>query len=509
MTISRYSYDDDKNWFSMQSQEDMPVLDDEETRSDEMHAYAMRRSITELIGNGSATSGFILSGSALDPDIAAGNIYVCGLRVEIPSALTESTQPDGTQSPPAGDGLWYLKITPTLEGIAEDPFLENPAFPGIESVKMWTAKWTLLKVLGGAMPAPGADEYHIEIATEATGAFTDTRNTGNVAAGANTGFNGREGVGFSNVLGHSHSGGGPPGPHAPTHLSGGSDPIDITLLQNYDPVDLPTALTNNPVATDHIVRVTFAQDYGVTGPTARFIHNPATPGTRATGVVGETNGNTVDSYGVWGLSGQVNASGLYGENVNGVGVYAYGQGTTHPDLKLEHSALGGALSKPLWNGAQMALVSDVAPPPTSLSDMWFIDHKHDAAAPANTLITVPANYAPRGVKIMMRCYIQVHTDGSAGGAWAAIALMLNGTDLSTSISRDPRYEIYLANLTPNTNLGLFQNVDCVLLTGDNWTPGIINTLRVGNAFQSPAGHLYSPTFAYYSLEVIAINTATP
>src|SRR3990167_9360513 len=106
----RDEFDETKNWGLVLQQKGKPRQGNDINIAEQNRALHIRREIAELIGNGSSNAGFLLSGSVTNPVISDGNIYVAGLKIEIPSALTETTQPNGTQTPLAGNGIWYLEI---------------------------------------------------------------------------------------------------------------------------------------------------------------------------------------------------------------------------------------------------------------------------------------------------------------------------------------------------------------------------------------------------------------
>ena len=197
MAVSRDSYDENKNYFGEQAQEDNPVLDDEETRQNRITEMWVRRTIAELIGNGSPNDGFKLTGVVTNPLINAGNIYVTGFKIELAANVLADAQPDPPVSFPSGDGIWYLRVKRLLYDYNDDAALEHPDFLGIIAVKMVKAYWQVDKELGASLPTPADDEILFELASETSSVLTDTRFKGNIVAGVDTEFQNREGGPFT------------------------------------------------------------------------------------------------------------------------------------------------------------------------------------------------------------------------------------------------------------------------------------------------------------------------
>jgi len=262
MTVSRDQFDEKKNWTEPQWQEGVPVMDADLNLAMKIEKTGLRRAVCDFLGNGSPNDGFKLSGLVTDPTISAGNIWVAGLKIELPEDIPASGQPNAPVTFPAGDGLWYIDIAEKLLTNADDPAIRDYRLPAnVETpVKVFMTDWTLRKVLGASLPAPEPDHYHLGIALEAGGILTDIRNAGMILAGEDTGYQNRTGgrpgsghrhhdedVDVSNpnfsgdnledVLDEIDSrietvegGIGVVTPHAGTHESGGSDPVNIANL---------------------------------------------------------------------------------------------------------------------------------------------------------------------------------------------------------------------------------------------------------------------------------------
>jgi len=262
MTVSRDQFDETKNWTEPEWQEGVPVMDADLNLAMKIGKTGLRRAVCDFLGNGSSNDGFKLSGLVTDPTIHTGNLWVAGLKIELPEDVPASGQPNAPVTFPSGDGIWYLDIVEVLLTNADDPAIRDPRLPAnVETpVKVWKTDWTLRKVPGSSLPVPAPDHYHMGITLEAGGVFTDIRNTGMIFAGADTGYQDR--IGGRPGSGHRHrdedidvenpnfscdkldevldeigsrienveSGGGVVGPHAASHAGGGSDPVNIANL---------------------------------------------------------------------------------------------------------------------------------------------------------------------------------------------------------------------------------------------------------------------------------------
>lgn len=262
MTVSRDQFDETKNWTEPQWQEGVPVMDADLNLAMKIGKTGLRRAVCDFLGNGSPNDGFRLSGVVTNPTIHAGDIWVAGLKIELPGNVQASAQPNAPVSFPAGNGIWYLDVCEKLLTNADDPAIRDYRLPAnVETpVKVWKTDWTLRKALGASLPTPAPDHIHLGIALEAGGVFTDIRNTGMILAGSETGFQDRTGgrpgsghrhrdedvdVANPNYTGDTleevlneidsridvvQGGIGVVTPHAGTHGSGGSDPVNIANL---------------------------------------------------------------------------------------------------------------------------------------------------------------------------------------------------------------------------------------------------------------------------------------
>jgi len=262
MTVSRDQFDETKNWTEPQWQEGVPVMDADLNLAMKIGKTGLRRAVCDFIGNGFANDGFRLSGLVTNPTIHAGNIWVAGLKIELPEDIQASAQPNAPVTFPSGNGIWYLDVAELLLTNADDPAIRDYRLPAnVETpIKVWKTDWTLRKVLGASLPAPATDHIHLGIALEAGGVLTDIRNTGMILAGADTGYQnrtgGRPGSGHRHrdedidVQNPNYTGDtleevlneidtrienvegdvGVVAHHAATHGSGGSDPVNIANL---------------------------------------------------------------------------------------------------------------------------------------------------------------------------------------------------------------------------------------------------------------------------------------
>ncbi len=262
MTVSRDQFDETKNYTEPEWQEGVPVMDADLNLAMKIGKTGLRRAVCDFIGNGSANDGFKLSGSVTDPTIHFGNIWIAGLRIELPDDISASAQPNAPVEFPSGDGVWYLDVYEWLYTSVEDPSIRDSRLPSnVETpIKVWKTEWTLRKVLGASLPAPEPSHYYLGVAIEAGGALTDVRNDGMILAGGETGYQDR--TGSRPGSGHRHRGEdidvespnftgdtldevldeidsrietveggvGAVGPHAATHASGGSDPVSVAGL---------------------------------------------------------------------------------------------------------------------------------------------------------------------------------------------------------------------------------------------------------------------------------------
>jgi hypothetical protein len=262
MTVSRDQFDETKNWTEPEWQEGVPVMDADLNLAMKIGKTGLRRAVCDFLGSGSPNDGFKLSGIVTNPTIHAGDIWIAGLKIELPGNVQASAQPNAPVSFPNGNGIWYLDIHEKLLTNADDPAIRDSRLPAnVETpVKVWKTDWTLRKVLGASLPTPEADHYYIGIALEAGGALTDIRNTGMVLAGVDTGYQNRTGgrpgsghrhrdedvdVANPNYTGDTleevlneidsridvvQGGIGVVTPHAASHGGGGSDPVNIANL---------------------------------------------------------------------------------------------------------------------------------------------------------------------------------------------------------------------------------------------------------------------------------------
>jgi len=262
VTVSRNQFDEAKNWTEPEWQEGVPVMDADLNLAMKIGKTGLRRAVCDFLGNGSPNDGFMLSGDANDPTIHTGVIWVAGLKIELPEDIPVSTQPNAPVAFPDGDGLWYLDVYECLLTNADDPAIRDSRLPAnVDTpIKVWKTCWTIRKVTGASLPTPEPDHYYIGIALETSGIFTDIRNKGMVIAGADTGFQNR--VGGRPGSGHHHNDEdidvansnftgdnldevlneidsrievvedniGVVPPHAASHGSVGSDPVDIASL---------------------------------------------------------------------------------------------------------------------------------------------------------------------------------------------------------------------------------------------------------------------------------------
>jgi hypothetical protein len=200
MTQPSNTFDETKNWLWINQQENVPLEADKLNIDSQIASLLTRRAICELIGNGSANDGFLVDDTEeLNPVIGIGNIYACGIKLEQPDEITYNTQPSFTETTEktAGDGIYYLDIVEEQLTEIIDPDIIDPAI-GFPTVLPKRAKWILKWVEDTAiMPNPSATHYHILVGIRSGGILVDQRNAGIVVAGADTGFQGREGEGLA------------------------------------------------------------------------------------------------------------------------------------------------------------------------------------------------------------------------------------------------------------------------------------------------------------------------
>ncbi len=204
---------ENKNYSELKWKPGVPVMDTHLNYAQRASKNTIRRAVCDFLGNGAPLDGFKLTGSVANPTIKAGDIWVAGLKIELASDIAASSQPTPDITFPSGPGLWYLDVCEDEVEGATEHIAALPA--GIDPVNFYETKWTLRKlegtfsvstITGSSLGTPGSNHFYIGIAIQdAGGTLTDIRNNNIVAAGSDTGFESRVGIGNKTKGAHRHN----------------------------------------------------------------------------------------------------------------------------------------------------------------------------------------------------------------------------------------------------------------------------------------------------------------
>lgn len=142
---SRFTYDEDQRYSAVIVQQGKPLMDADLDEAQQILSEEMRREALDFVGpSGTPDDGYKITipspTSGSDFQIGPGTMYVGGIRVSLPEAITYNSQPDWlTPAPatglPARNEVVYLEVTEHEVSALEDRSLFDPALGGLETAR--------------------------------------------------------------------------------------------------------------------------------------------------------------------------------------------------------------------------------------------------------------------------------------------------------------------------------------------------------------------------------------